>query len=114
VRRADKNCFIIGDFNVPDIDWENGATSGRSRELLAAAKDRLLEQLVSFPTHIRGNVLDLVLMDIPERVSDVQDEGRLASSDHVLIMSRIVIKQGQQQAFKALPDWNRADWTSIK
>jgi hypothetical protein len=74
----------------------------------------LLEQLVSFPTHIRGNVLDLVLTDIPERVSDVQDEGRLASSDNVLIMSRIVIKPGQQQAFKALPDWNRADWTSIK
>jgi hypothetical protein len=112
LRRADKNCFLVGDFNVPD--WANGAAGRRSRELLEAANDRLLEQLVAFPTHIRGNTLDLVLTDMPERVSDVRDEGRLGSSDHVTVMSRIVIKPEQRPDQRPLPDWNRAVLTSIR
>jgi hypothetical protein len=115
IRTADRQSVIIEDFNVPDIDWENGTASGRSRELLEAAEDRLLEQLVRFPTHIRGNTLDLVLTDIPERVTDVQDEGRLGGSDHVMMSVTIsVAKAGPAPAYKDLPDWRRADWPSIK
>jgi hypothetical protein len=114
VRGAEKNCIFIGDFNVPDIDWESGTTSGRSRELLEAAEEKLMEQMVPFPTHVRGNTLDLVLTDIPERVTDVRDEGRLGGSDHVIITCKIVTKAGPQQAYKAMPDWNKADWDSIK
>jgi hypothetical protein len=43
LRRAERNCVLIGDFNVPDVDWENGTASARTRELLEAAQDRLLE-----------------------------------------------------------------------
>jgi hypothetical protein len=114
LRAAEKNCFIIGDFNVPEIDWENGVAGGRSRELLEAVEDRLLEQLVTFPTHIRGNILDLILTDIPERVVDVREEGRLGSSDHVIIMSTIVTNPGPQQAHRAQLNWRMADWENMK
>jgi hypothetical protein len=112
--RAEKNCVIAGDFNVPEIDLANGTAAGRARELLEAAEDQLLEQMVPFPMHLRGNMLDLVLMDIPERVTDVQDDGRPGSSDHVIISFNLVIKAGAQQAHKARPDWHRADWDSMR
>jgi hypothetical protein len=48
--------------------------------------------MVPFPTHLRENTLDLVLTDIPERVTDVQDEGRLGNSDHVIVTFKLVLK----------------------
>jgi Endonuclease-reverse transcriptase len=66
LRKAERNCVIVGDFNMQDINWNGGTARGRARELLDAADNRLLEQLVSFPTHLRSNLLDLVLTDIPE------------------------------------------------
>jgi hypothetical protein len=45
---------MIGDFNVPDINWETGmARGGVDVELLEAAQTAWIEQLVDFPTHIR-------------------------------------------------------------
>jgi hypothetical protein len=114
VRRCEKNCVFLGDFNVPDIDWEAGSTSRRADELLQAAEDGLLEQLVQFTTHVQGNILDLILINTPERVADVQDEGRLGGSDHVMISCKIVTKAGPQPEYRARPDWNKADWPAIK
>jgi Reverse transcriptase (RNA-dependent DNA polymerase)/Endonuclease-reverse transcriptase len=115
LRVAEKNCVLVGDFNMPDIDWDNGTARGRACELLEAAQDRLLEQLVTFPTHVRGNTLDLILTDIPERVINITEEGRLGSSDHVIIAMSLVIKSSPSvQQNKGMPDWNRADWAGIK
>jgi hypothetical protein len=49
----------------------------RGRELLKAAQEENFSQLVSFPTHTKGNVLDLVLTNCPERIVSVEDIGRL-------------------------------------
>jgi Reverse transcriptase (RNA-dependent DNA polymerase)/Endonuclease-reverse transcriptase len=114
IRGAEKNCLFFGDFNLPDIDWEGGVARGRSRELLEAANDRLLEQLVQFSTHVRGNTLDLILTDIPERVINVAEEGQLGASDHVLMAARIAVGAGPPPADRALPDWRRADWQGMR
>ncbi len=42
--------------------------SGRAREFMEATDDALLVQMVEFPTHVKGNCLDLVLTNIPERI----------------------------------------------
>jgi hypothetical protein len=63
VSRAEKNSVFFGDFNLPEIDWEGGAARGRAAELLEAAADRLMEQVVTFSTHLCGNTLDLLLTD---------------------------------------------------
>jgi Endonuclease-reverse transcriptase len=34
LREAEKKCEIVGDFNVPEIDWDSGTARGRARELL--------------------------------------------------------------------------------
>jgi Reverse transcriptase (RNA-dependent DNA polymerase)/Endonuclease-reverse transcriptase len=102
--------LIFGDFNVPDIDWPGGTARGRAVELLNAANDRLLEQLITFPTHVCGNTLDLLLTDSPERVTDISEEGRLGASDHVLIMATVTVRPGPPPESRTLPDWRRADW----
>jgi hypothetical protein len=75
VKSIGKNSIIIGDFNLPDISWETGEASGRAREFVEATDDALLVQMVEFPIHVKGNCLDLVLTNIPERIEDVCEGG---------------------------------------
>ncbi len=39
----------------------------------------------------RGNTLDLVLTNIPERIDKVMEAGRLGKSDHVIITTKIKV-----------------------
>ncbi len=77
VRSAEKKSVFFGDFNLPMIDWEAGVARGREEELLEAVQDKYMEQLVDFPTQVKGNRLDLVITNIPERVDEVYEAGRL-------------------------------------
>jgi hypothetical protein len=67
VRKADKNTVIICDFNLPGTDWANERSDLKGRELLDTVQEEGFEQLVSFPTHTKGNILDLVLSNCPEK-----------------------------------------------
>jgi hypothetical protein len=40
---------------MPDIDWETWTGTKKTAGFLDAVEDALLEQLVDFPTHIKGN-----------------------------------------------------------
>ena len=72
--------MIIGDFNLPNIDWERGVATGPGKELLEAVEDKLMSQLVEFSTQLKGNILDLVLTNMPERISEVRETGRESKS----------------------------------
>ena len=58
----DNKVIILGDFNLPDINWHtltgNTASSAKFCEFVY---DNNLDQLVNEPTHHQGNTLDLVL-----------------------------------------------------
>jgi D-alanyl-D-alanine dipeptidase len=75
IKNVEKKCIMAGDFNLPDIDWEAGEARGADLELLEAVQAANMEQLVGFPTHVRGNTLDLILTNVSERVSNMQDIG---------------------------------------
>ena len=83
VRGAEKNCVIIGDLSLPGIDWERGVATGPRTELLEVAEDKLMSQLVEFSTQVKGNILDLVLTNMPERISEVREEGRLGKCNAI-------------------------------
>jgi hypothetical protein len=113
VRNAEKKSVFFGDFNLPTIDWEAGVARGRAEELLEAVQDKSMEQLVDFPTQVKGNTLDLVITNIPERVSEVFEAGRLGKSDHSIIITRVSIGVSLEDE-KSLPDWRRADWDAMR
>jgi hypothetical protein len=111
---AEKNSIFVGDFNMPDINWQTGMADSRaSGMVLEAATAAGLYQLVDFPTHMRGNVLDLILTNIPDRISNVSDAGRIGRSDHVAITCDLDMVRARGEKIK-VKNWKRADWDSIR
>jgi len=83
--QGSKHLLLMGDFNYPDIDWSGRqCTSGASVEsklFLEAVEDSFLTQHVLCATR-KEAVLDLVLTDEEDMVSDMQSLGPFSSSDH--------------------------------
>lgn len=73
---------VLGDFNLPDVNWATVMATSAEGSLFCHSLDKL--QLVSEPTHIKGSVLDLVITNNPERITDlsVDSTSCLAKSDH--------------------------------
>jgi hypothetical protein len=69
--------------------------------------------MVEFVTHLRGGCLDLVLTNMPERVREVSEAGRLGKSDHEMI--RIVLEAGGYQPTKRrVRNWRKANWSDMR
>jgi hypothetical protein len=96
---------MISDFNLPDVDWMEGAAAVQNTGLSL----RLLEQIVDFPTHIKGNCLDLILTNMRDRLYDVTDVGRLGSSYNVMISCSIVINDDYVDTAKTTINWRKVD-----
>ena len=66
------NIIIVGDFNSPDVQWDTlSATSNSARGLCDFIFDNSLTQLVDQPTHIKGNILDLLLTNSNDSISNL-------------------------------------------
>ena len=90
IRSLTVNSIVVGDFNHPSVNWElQTSNQQHSREFMEAVNDAFLTQHVDFPTHDGGNLLDLVLSNIPNRVRQVIEKGKLGNSDHVIICTEI-------------------------
>ena len=60
-RLSSENCIIMGDFNLPEIDWHNSQSkTNRGLEFLTLFHNFNYNQLVCEPTR-KGKILDLVL-----------------------------------------------------
>ena len=85
----DEDIFLCGDFNLPDIDWLSKSVKKHSKRpsLHTAFLDTLAEhglvQHVREPTHRAGNILDLVLSNNQNMITDIIVEPGL--SDHYAI-----------------------------
>src|SRR6266516_3110979 len=82
---ASNFCIIMGDFNLPDIDWvQMTAASNKSESFLELIMDSFLYQSVLEPT--RGNnILDLVLSSDRAMVNDLKIQCPIANCDHNVI-----------------------------
>ena len=74
---------VVDDLNLP-----------HSKALTSFLEETLLTQLVNEPTHRSGNVLELILTNDNERVSDFCQE--LSFSDHKLKVQNIIPTQAQK------------------
>jgi Endonuclease-reverse transcriptase len=114
ISQAGKNSILIGDFNLPGVCWETGTCKANERVVVDAIEDKLMVQMVDFATHIRGNILDLVVTNIPERVLEIREEGRLGKSDHSLINIEINVTAAQPKPEEEYRlDWKNADWEKM-
>ena len=77
---------ICGDFNMPDVNWDTyHSHSSDSVRVLNLLINYGFEQLVTLPTHINGNTLDLIFVNFSTcHISEV-GTGITDFSDHFLI-----------------------------
>ena len=109
---------IIGDFNLPDISWFTlSDQSPSSIALCELAFCHNLLQLVDFPTHIMGNILDLVLTssdNLVHNLSKVSSE--ILCSDHCIFsfnLSTICSLNTSQACNFSTFDYKKTDFDKL-
>ena len=80
---------LLGDFNLPDINWETMCGNCWAFEDFCDMTFELsLTQLITYPTHIHGNMLDLILTNDENLITNISDCSQI-SSDHFSISFKI-------------------------
>ena len=117
LRRGISNIFVVGDLNMPKIQWDQFHSRDNVEQLFLNTFSNLaLDQLIDVPTHIKGNILDLLLTNNPGVVSDVKVDGgsQLCKSDHYSISFNIKSRVKKKRlAKREIYNYKRADWESI-
>ena len=82
-----KPVYIMGDFNLPDINWSTLSSSSMHSDFFCDfVYECNLSQLVTAPTHCKGNFIDLILTNSPDSVSPI-----LISSHHLIRSDHYVL-----------------------
>ena len=110
---SEKNAIFIGDFNLPEIDWNNYSAPNKYTNILNICLEKGFEQLVDFPTHDKGNILDLVLTNSPHLIQNIIDCGKIGSSDHCLLSIEILSSYKETNNTSERFNWKWADFDSI-
>ena len=112
---SSEHVIIVGDFNLPDINWNTLAgTSPFSIYLCDPKFDYNLVQVEDFPTHIKENIMDTIISNT-SFINDVLIEpSHLISSDHFMVLSTVACdsKPVDQHKAKYIFDFKNADMES--
>ena len=114
MRNFDNQTILIGDVNLPDINWSDQTSAARGKEVLTTAQIENLEQLVDFPTHIKGNILDLILTNCSERIISLSNGGRIGKSDHCVLNIEVKIDFMKKNERATRPNWTKADIEGLR
>ena len=109
--------LIVGDFNLPNVDWATVTASTDSQMytlFTKAIKDHFLWQLIDFPTR-NENLLDLLLTNIPDKISNIKGFQDFLNLDHQLIEFSMDLRIKRQSHIKRrLYNFKKADWNGLK
>ena len=116
ILNSPQNDLIVGDFNFPNIDWSTNECDARSRDFVQIIEDKFLTQLINFPTHNRGNILDIALTDCPERFLSIDNLGNVGNSDHTCILFDILSQRSKNvnESTDFIYDWSKANIQAIR
>ena len=106
---------IIGDFNLPSIDWtRRWSPCAGERMVLDTVGDMFWEQMVHVPTHRLGNTLDLCLTSSLELLTGVEVVAPLGNSDHMGLEVSLVGRVTDVSSKEEVPDWEKADLQGMR
>lgn len=114
VEKMTGNNILIGDFNYPDIDWDAGSSGARGRNFFEAATNKYMEQHVQEPTHLSGNILDLILTDQEGMITTVKTIGRVGKSDHETISFTINVTKKKEDLERRSWNFRRAKYDEMR
>ncbi len=112
------NICLTGDLNLPNLDTNGGFpsdTNFRSHLYYDIFLEFGLEHKVHSPTHKAGNVLDLILTNIPEKFSRVYVEDDVFDSDHWVVNFSLNIKGCiKPRVPRKVFNYKKANWARFK
>ena len=116
----DTVCILGGDYNLPDVNWEDQSISGHQNTLainntfLNTFQDLGLEQIVEFPTrHNPDNTLDLILTNRPTLIQRCEPIPGL--SDHIAVLVTTKLQAGPRKPIRRkIHLWKKADTEGIR
>lgn len=116
-RRRVQSISLVGDLNMPQVRWDQGFSSVPIEQaFIDTFNDLSLQQLVTEPTHYRGNILDVILADKPEIVSGliVDSKHGICGSDHYAMRFNIRLNTKKKKSTKRkIYSFKRANWTNL-
>ena len=110
---GEKN-IIIGDFNFPLVDWTHNLVDSKGRLFLETLESNFLHHMVDFPTHVRGNILDLVIVNNPADVINLEDVGNISNSDHSTLIIEIMFNNNCCNSNQEVSDWSKANYPALE
>jgi hypothetical protein len=108
--------YLIGDLNLPDVDWANqyASTEYRQDEFLALFSEFNLEQQVFEPTG-GTNILDLILTNDEYSVLSTSVEAPLARADHRVVSCILNYEQHEPAMHSETKFcWGMANWPLLQ
>ena len=109
-----KKFFLVGDFNLNKANWLlNTSTNSIEQAFLDEFVQAGLVQLINEPTHIKGNILDIILTNSEQFINDiiVSNSNGLCKSDHYSKNFKINLKVNRKKTEKIKAfNYKRANW----
>ena len=113
IKTAPKDSLIIGDINLPNINWKNLTSDNFSRDFMNSCIDNNFVQYIDFPTHRKNNILDLVLSN-NDCVINVENLGPLSNSDHVMLLIHSCVDFLVNDSNEIKLAWSKANYDEMK
>ena len=115
-QRKFKAHFLIGDFNLPEVNWVDGSSSLQlGRRFIDLFNDLGLTQMINKPTHEKGKILDLLFTNLTGSVENivVMTKNEICSSDHFGISFDIKMNFRKKILKRKIYNYKKADWEGL-
>ena len=130
--RKPTHLLVVGDMNYSEIDWDAWSSSAGemhgSSKFVSCLQDNFLSQLVSIYTRYREgqrpSLLDLVIINEEQIVSNIVGSSALGKSDHIVLNfdlncyvedkedkpARYIFAKGD---YEGLSDLSKVNWSKL-
>lgn len=114
--------LVLGDFNLPNINWNNctteGGMQGFSAKFIEKIRDCFFTQHIKDTTRMRGssrgNTLDLLFSNDDSIVEDVHLTSPLGRSDHVCVEVKCDLQDMEERSKDMYYMYEKADYHRMK
>ena len=73
-----------------------------------------MQQLIDFPTHVRGNTLDVLFTPEIHDVTSIRNIGNIGNSDHVAMLIDLAVNRTDIKTGVYSRDWKNCDKEGLR
>ena len=112
-KKSVKKCILVGEFNLPQINWTNGTgKSTMDNTFLNGFAECGIVQCIQEATHTKGKILDILLSKSSDHIKNlhVVKYKAYCNSDHYPITFDLMVKCKRRTLQRRnMCNFNRAD-----